>query len=221
MFLKAFCDAAERPVWRLREKSGGEIAACPSVLAKDGMRLGEFSVAKHSYAIEGGRALRVLITDGAQIGVIVENMILETPRCVYTTFSVPRSEDLNCNVASKSRLVLRAGGRGAKLFRLANQVDGTDMMEGCGLLLPDGVTADAVGITPYSGMYAFGCRHLSVFAMAVEAEDKIKGWHMEGKETIEISAPDKSCRLRLLLGENSVTLMDPVLDVTAVVPLDF
>ena len=220
MFLKAFCDAAARPVWRLREKSGGEMAACTSVLAEEGLKLGAFSVVKRSYAIEGGRALRVLITDGARIGAIVESMILEAPRCVYTTFSVPQSRDLNCNVASKSRLVLRAGGRGAKLFRLANQVDGADMMEGCGLLLPDGVTADEVGITPYSGMYAFGCRHLSVFAMTVDAADKIKGWHMEGKETMEISAPDKSCRLRILMEENHVTLMDPVLGDTAAVSLD-
>lgn len=219
MFLKAFCGAAARPVWRLREKSGGEMAACTSVLAEEGLKLGAFSVVKRSYAIEGGRALRVLITDGAQIGAIVESMILEAPRCVYTTFSIPQSRDLNCNVASKSRLVLRAGGRGAKLFRLANQVDGTDMMEGCGLLLPDGVTADEVGITPYSGMYAFGCRHRSVFAVTVDEADRIKGWHMEGKETMEISAPDKSCRLRISVKDEGITLTDPMHDATVTIAL--
>lgn len=219
MFLKAFCDAAARPVWRLREKSGGEMAACTSVLAEEGLKLGAFSVVKRSYAIEGGRALRVLITDGAQIGAIVESMILEAPRCVYTTFSIPQSRDLNCNVASKSRLVLRAGGRGAKLFRLANQVDGADMMEGCGLLLPDGVTAAEVGITPYSGMYAFGYRHRSVFAMTVDEADKIKGWHMEGKETMEISAPDKSCRLRISVKDEGIMLTDPMHDATVTIAL--
>ena len=219
MFLKAFCDAAARPVWRFREKNGVTSCASPSVLLNETTRLGGFSVTRTAYAVKGGKAIRVLVHDGAQIGAIVESMILEAPRCVYTTFSIPQSRELNCNVASKSRLVLRAGGRGAKLFRLANQVDGADMMEGCGLLLPDGVTAAEVGITPYSGMYAFGCRHRSVFAMTVDEADKIKGWHMEGKETMEISAPDKSCRLRISVKDEGITLTDPMHDATVTIAL--
>lgn len=220
MFLKAFCDAAARPVWRFREKNGVTQDANPSILAREASRLGGFSVTRTEYMVTGGRAVRLLVSDGAQIAALVETFSFDAPRCVYTTFSVSRTDDLSCNVASKSRLVLRAGGRGAKLFRLANRVDDVNMMDGCGLLLPDGFAAGDVGVTPYSGLYTFGCRHLSVFALTEEVEENIKGWHMEGDDVMEIAAPDKSCRLRISLDVTGVTLTDPISDAVTAISLD-
>ena len=220
MFLSSFCDAGACPAWRFREKNGATQDANPSSLARETSRLGEFSVTRTEYAVVGGRAMRLLVSDGAQIAAIVDTIVLDSPRAVYTPFSMPQTDDLSCNVASKSRLVLRAGGRGAKLFRLANRVDGADLMDGCGLLLPDGFAAGVVRVTPYSGLYAFGCRHLSIFALAEDADEKIKGWHMEGADVMEITAPDKQCRLRMSLDATGVTLTDPLAEVTATVAFD-
>ncbi|MBR4873740.1 MAG: hypothetical protein IKV00_07875 [Clostridia bacterium] len=220
MFLGAFCDAAERPAWRFREKNGATQDANPSILVREASRLGGFSVTRTEYMVTGGRAVRLLVSDGAQIAAIVDAISLDAPRCVYTPFSMPQTDDLSCNVASKSRLVLRAGGRGAKLFRMTNRVDGADLMDGCGLLLPDGFAAGTLRITPYSGLYAFGCRHLSVFALAEAADEKIKGWHMEGADVIEITAPDKRCRLRISLDEAGVTLNDPFAEAAKTVAID-
>lgn len=219
MFFGAFCDAGACPAWRFREKNGATQDANPSILAREASRLGGFSVTRTEYMVTGGRAVRLLVSDGARIAAIVDAISLDAPRCVYTPFSMPQTDDLSCNVASKSRLVLREGGRGAKLFRMTNRVDGADLMDGCGLLLPDGFAAGTLRITPYSGLYAFGCRHLSVFALTEEVEEKIKGWHMEGDDVMEIAAPDKSCRLRISLDVTGVTLTDPNSDAVAAISL--
>lgn len=217
MFLKRFADAAAYPVWRFRTKSGAEEAALPVVASTETKVCGGFTVTKTEYAVSGGRATRVLITDGQQIAVVVDRLSLTEPRSVYTTFSAPQEKDLTCNVANRSRLVLRSAERGAKLFRLWQTVDGADGMDSAGLLLPDGFSDGAIRLAFYSGLYSFGRDHLSVFGLAEEQSDKVKGWHMEQGEGIEITAPDKSCRLRLLVDGNTVTVIDPLAN--ACIPL--
>ena len=49
----------------------------------------------------------------------------------------------------------------------------------------------------------------AVFALTEEQSDKVKGWHMESGDGIEITAPDKCCRARLLVEQDSVTFVDP------------
>lgn len=208
MFLERFDDAAAHPVWRFREKNGNEETVTPIPVFKDSRTCGEFTVTQTAYTVPGGRAIRVFATDSKHISALVEWIALDAPRSVYTTFSIPVSKELNCNVANKNRLVLRAEGNGAKLFRLFGTVDGADFMDGSGLLIPDGFCNDMMQITPYSGLYGFGCRHVSAFAMTEDLSNCIKGWHMEGGEKTEITAPDKTRLARIELNEESVTFTD-------------
>lgn len=209
MFLERFADDVAYPVWRFRTKNGAEEKALPVIVSAETRICGGFTVTKNEYTVSGGRATRVFATDGQHVSVLAEHLILDEPRSVYTSFCVPAGKEMNCNVADKNRLVLRSEGLGAKLFRLANALDGTDIMEKNGLLLPDGFSDGMVRITLYSGLYGFGCRHLAVFGLAEEQSDKIKGWHMERGDGIEISAPDKECRVRIYAVADRLTLVDP------------
>ena len=92
-------------------------------------------------------------------------------------------------------------------------------MESGGLLLPDGFQGGVMNLSAYSGIKTFGCHHLSIYAMTEDGNDRIPGWHMEGKETLEITAPDKSCRLRLSVEDERITLTDPMQDVTITITL--
>lgn len=211
MFLEYFKKAAERAQWRFREKGGSDRITEPLTVESKETACGKFSVTKTVYRVEKDRISRIFVTDGDQLSVLVEGMIFNQPTCAYTSFSLPLAEDLSCNVAGKNRLVFRSKGFGAKLFRVFHSVDGEDAMENGGLLLPDGFQSGLMNFSAYSGIKTFGCRHVSAYAMTEDGSDRIPGWHMEGKGTVEITAPDKSCRLRLVLDEMSVTLDDPVL----------
>lgn len=208
MFLERFDDAAMHPAWRFREKTGKEETVTPVAVSIDTRICGAFAVTRTAYSVPGGRAIRFLATDKKHISALVEWVSLDAPRSLYTSFFIPANKDLNCNVANKNRLVLRSEENGAKLFRLFGTVDGADFMEGSGLLLPDGFSNDMMRITPYSGLYGFGCRHLSAFAMTEDLSDCIKGWHMEGGVKTEITAPDKTCLARIELNEECVTFTD-------------
>ena len=210
MFLERFVHDA--PVWRFRTKKGVEVLALPVKALEKTKTCGSFSVTKTEYTVSGGRATRVLVTDGQQIALVVDRLSLAEPNSVYTTFFVPQEKDLTCNVANRNRLVLRSAGRGAKFFRLWQAVDETDGMDAAGLLLPDGFSEGAIRLAFYSGLYSFGREHLTAFALVEEQGDKVKDWHMEQGEGIEITAPDKSCRLRLFVEQSGAILVDPLTD---------
>ena len=212
MFLEWFRKAAEEPVWCFCQKGMTAGSTEAAILHRQTAEVGSFSATRTQYAVKGGRAMRVFATDGDHVGLLAEWFSLDAPYSVYTSFCCPVTEDRNCNVAGKNRLVFRAGGEGTKFFRLAGTVDGADGMEGSGLLLPDGFSAETLRFTPYSGLYGFGREHLAVFAMTRDQSDRIKGWHMEQGDGIEISAPDKCCRLRIVVGADGITLVDPVKD---------
>lgn len=211
VFLKWFQEAAEHPVWRFCAKGISPEHADPLLLRQQNERCGAFVVTKNEYGFDGGRAVRIFATDGKHVGVLAEWFLLDDSRSVYTSFHCPITSDINCNVVGKNRLVFRSADEGAKLFRLVAMVDGADAMEGSGLLLPDGFfDSNTMRFTPYSGLYGFGREHLSIFAMTQERRDKVKGWHMENGDGIEISAPDKSCRVRIYAERDKLMLVDPV-----------
>ena len=211
MFLEYFKKTAEEPRWRFRVRCGSDRIVEPLLIASKKTSCGQFSVTETVYRVDEDGISRAFVTDGRQLSVLIEKMTFDQPTCAYTTFSLPLADDLSCNVAGKSRLVVRSKGFGAKLFRVFHSVDGEDAMENGGLLLPDGFQGGLMNFSAYSGIKTFGCRHVSAYAMTEDGSDRIPGWHMEGKGTVEITAPDKSCRLRLVLDETSVTLDDPVL----------
>lgn len=207
MFLSAFERAAEAPILRFRDKTGKDIFPCPILLEEQVDALGEFSVCKRTYKVASGIVTRIAVSDGAHIGVLAETVRLEEPLAVYTSFDLPITEDSTCNVAGKSRLVFRAAGEGAKLFRLVQTLDGNDVQEAAGLLLPDGFSVpNAVRTTFYSGLHGFGTRHCAIYAMTVERSDLIHLWHMEKKDGYEISDPDKRCRLKIFAETEGITI---------------
>lgn len=209
MFLDSFEASAATPEWRFRARNGDVEWVTPLRVSHQVDLCGAFRVSETEYRWNTGSALRLLVTDGRWVAMLAEWIRTDGPSCAHTTFRMPQEADLCCNVASKNRLVLRAAGRGAKLFRLYHTVDGGDWMDSGGLLLPDGITENAVKITPYSGLRGFGTRHFSVFAMTEDQSDRIPGWHMEGLDRVEITDPNKVSRLSILSDGARLTLGVP------------
>ena len=113
MFLEAMLAP---PAWYFREKGVGDTPATPLVLSRETDTLGSLTVTKTAYTVVGGSAVRVTLS-GEKIAAAIDFLILDESRAVYTPFAIPLTENLNANVVSRDRLVLRAD-TGAKFFRV-------------------------------------------------------------------------------------------------------
>lgn len=190
------------PAWYFREKGVGDTPACPREEKRESVTLDGFTVTKTVYTVTGGRAVRVSAS-GAQVAAVVDFITLDESRAVYTPFSLPPWENLNINVVSRDRLVLRAD-TGAKLFRIASLLDGKPT-EGAGLLLPDGFLEGQMRFSYYSGLYGYGRRHVCGYAVCEDTLQDIIYWHIEGEGESVISDATHAPRLTVKIGDDSVT----------------
>lgn len=190
------------PAWYFREKGVGDTPAAAREVAKECATLDGITLEKTTYTVTGGRAVR-FVAKGAQAAAVVDFITLTESRAVYTPFFLPTAEKLNANVVSRDRLVLRAD-TGAKLFRIASRIDGKNT-EGAGLLLPDGFSEGKMRFSFYSGLYGYGRRHVSAFAVCEDSLQDIIYWHIEGEEASVISDATHAPRLTVKIGDDSVT----------------
>ncbi len=134
-----------------------------------------------------------VLSDGLNIG-------------VRTRFFVAHNDIFNCNVAAKSKLVLRKDGIGKKFFRLACTLDGESIIEKAGLLLPDGTSAASLGLTFYSGLYRFGREHTSIYGICTDADSNMGKWHFLEDNGFLAQPPTHEGGYKISQNENSVTV---------------
>lgn len=201
MFLDAL---TAPPAWYFREKGAADTQADPCALARETTALGAYTVTKTTYTVTGGRARRVVATNGKSVALAVDFITLDESRAVYTPFALPLLPNLSANVVSRDRLVLRAD-TGAKLFRIGSRIDGKPT-EGAGLLLPDGIGEGKLRFSFYSGLYGYGRRHVAAYAACEDRLENIIYWHIEGTDTTVISDTAHTPRLSITLTDGGVTL---------------
>jgi hypothetical protein len=141
---------------------------------------GDLCAVISSFSCSDGKAKRVFVQGGDVFGMFVEFFDLNDIRDVYSSFPIPSRPDFACNIVNKNRIVMRNSERGAKVFRLVCDTDGTDSLEKDGLLFPDGLFSDgSLRITPYTGLHLYGKRQLFVYTFVESTTTDVPYWHVK------------------------------------------
>lgn len=138
--------------------------------------------------------IRVYIALGKHTYFIIDKLQTKERLNVYSDF-ILKNRDLKtwCNIADKHRITVRNENAGFKHFRLMSEMDGQDIMNTSGLLLPSEVYENGdIVYTMYEGLYNFGEHHDMLYGFAASDPVDIKTWHFVQNETgYLVEPPDK------------------------------
>ncbi len=141
-------------------------------------------------------ATRTWIAIMPHVVLIHDRLLANSPVRVETRFVTDNSRDrLNTNVATGDRLVLRREGIAMKLLRLGSITDEADSsapVTSDTVALSD-VDEDGQGIVRIFTTDRPGLRHEAVYALVIDEEPRIKGWHVTvDGPLVHISDPDET-----------------------------
>ena len=127
---------------------------------------------------------RICISDGKNACLIIDMVKSEKDICIYSDFTIS-NEDLSasCNVADKSKLVIRNSDCGVKHFRLESILDGESVLDKSGLMMPVSISSNGdISYSMYEGLYSFGKEHFLCFGFALDTLGEIIYWHLNKTE---------------------------------------
>ncbi|MBR2885291.1 MAG: hypothetical protein IKB93_10950 [Clostridia bacterium] len=136
------------------------------------------------------KAKRYEITAGGSTVFIFDKVLSQIPVNLRTKFHIRSGKDLRCNIADKSKLVIRQGGNAVKFFRLIYQADGEEVLKTASLMLPDGFCENGdMGLTYYSPMHNFAKEHTVLYGICSDTENRIAAWHFFDEEGFIVARP--------------------------------
>jgi len=128
---------------------------------------------------------RICISDGKNACFIMDFVKSDKDICIYSDFSISNCDlSVSCNVADKSKLVIRTKDCGVKHFRMDSLLDGESVLEKSGLMMPVSISSNGdITYSMYEGLYSFGKEHFLCFGFALETLGEIIYWHLNKTET--------------------------------------
>lgn len=190
---------------RTREKDLPEKEVMPKLCASQENERNGIKYIKYDFTFEKNRLVRKILTDD-RVLFIEDEFFFKSPKSVYMPFVFNKDEDFWCNVADKTRLVIRNKNEGIKFFRTLSMTDGEDTLAKCGLLLPDKCNESGkICITPYSGLYSFGKIQKTHYILIFAPSEDIGMWHIVKEDnSYKITNPKGECKYRINYNEDNV-----------------
>lgn len=192
--------------WRFKKEDDTWTEASLKLLDSAGYTEGGLKMTTYKYksADESIIATRLHIEAGNHAGYILDKLHTCDPLCTYTDFFLNNSSrKVWCNIADKSKLVIRDDAIAMKHFRLLSLIDDKDILSSAGLLMPSKIESNSdIGYSMYEGLYGFGREHFACYGYCSGSLDRIIRWHLRLKDdavTIEPSDGSEGWCLELQL----------------------
>jgi len=173
---------------------------------KNGVLCSEFV-----YEACGIVAKRMSFQIGNSVAFVYDSIDSEKELCVYSDFVIQNNDlSVECNIADKSKLVIRSKNTGIKHFRLSSLLDECSVMDSIGILMPYKVKSNGdIVYSMYEGLYNYGNKHRCLFGFTADSPEKIPGWHFyDSDKGFKACAPGNATEHEIEISENQLKIYD-------------